>query len=109
VLPEVTRPAWQPSTATAIRPVQNGSAGLADNRRTKTVMAIIDPVTSATVQPPEVKPSSNRTNRTVGQLQAWGIGRPRKVLAIVKPTAKPGISSTEAASEQSELVAMACM
>ncbi len=108
VLPKVTCPAWQPNTATAIRPVQHGSAGPADTRRTKTVLAIIDPVTSATVQPPEVQPSSNSTNKTVGQLQAWGIGRPRKVLAIVNPTANPGISSTEATNKQSELVAVAC-
>ncbi|DBB04995.1 TPA: hypothetical protein ACH3X3_010270 [Trebouxia sp. C0006] len=108
VLPKVTCPAWQPNTATAIRPVQHGSAGPADTRRTKTVLAIIDPVTSATVQPTEVQPSSNSTNKTVGQLQAWGIGRPRKVLAIVNPTAKPGISSTEATNKQSELVAVAC-
>ncbi|KAL0050783.1 hypothetical protein WJX82_007167 [Trebouxia sp. C0006] len=53
VLPKVTCPAWQPNTATAIRPVQHGSAGPADTRRTKTVLAIIDPVTSATVQPTE--------------------------------------------------------
>ena len=109
VPPEVTRPAWHPNTATAIRPVRNGSAGLADSRRAKAIMAIVDPVTSATVQPPEVKPSSYRTNKTVGQVQAWGIARPRKVLAIVSPTGKPGISSTEAANKQAELVAVACV
>ena len=108
VLPKVTHPARQPKTATTIRLVQYGSAGLAENRRAKTVLAIIDPVTSATVQPPEVQPSSNSTNKTVEQLQAWDIGRPREVLAIVNPTAKPGISSTEATNKQSELVAVAC-